>query len=88
MLVKLRQKGQLTIPDEIRRAVRLREGDYLAVSVRGDAIVLEPKAVVDASQAWFWRKVWQTGESEASEDIEAGRTTRYESDAEFLESLD
>jgi AbrB family looped-hinge helix DNA binding protein len=88
MLVKLRPKGQITIPDEIRRAARLREGDYLAVSIRGEAIVLEPKTVVDASQAWFWRKDWQSGEREASEDIEAGRTSRYESDDEFLESLD
>jgi len=88
MLVKLRPKGQITIPDEIRRAIRLREGDYLAVSIRGEAIVLEPKTVVDASQAWFWRNDWQSGEREASEDIEAGRTSRYESDDEFLESLD
>ena len=88
MLVKLRPKGQITIPDEIRRAIHLREGDYLAVSVRGEAIVLEPKTIVDASQAWFWRKEWQTGEREASEDIAAGRTTRFESDDEFLESLD
>ena len=88
MLVKLRPKGQITIPDEVRRAVRLTEGDYLAVSVRGDTIVLEPKTVVDASQAWFWQKAWQAGEREASEDIAEGRTTRYESDLEFLDSLD
>ena len=88
MLVKLRPKGQITIPDEVRRTFRLQEGDYLAVSVRGDAIVLEPKTVVDASQAWFWRKEWQASEREASADIAAGRSTRYESDDEFLDSLD
>lgn len=88
MLVKMRQKGQITIPDEIRRAIHLREGDYLAISVQGASIVLEPKTIVDASQTWFWRKEWQTGEREASEDIAAGRTTRYQSDDEFLESLD
>ncbi len=59
-------RARSTLPDEIRRAVRLAEGDYLAVSVRGDAIVLEPKAVVDASQAWFWQRDWQAGEREAS----------------------
>ena len=51
MLIKSRHKGQLTIPDHVRRAVHLEEGD-LAVSVRDGAIVLEPKTVVDASQAW------------------------------------
>ncbi len=76
------------IPEEIRRAVHLQEGDYLAVSLQGDTIVLEPKVVVDATQAWFWRKDWQAGEREASEDVTAGRTTSYGSDDAFLESLD
>lgn len=88
MLIRLRHKGQLTIPDAVRRAVTLKEGDYLAVSVRDGAIVLEPKTVVDASQAWFWKKEWQAGEHEASDDISAGRTTRYPSDDAFLDSLD
>ena len=88
MLIRLRARGQLTIPDEVRRAARLGEGDYLAVSVRSGAIVLEPKTVIDSSQSWFWTDEWQAGEREASEDIAAGRTRRLESDEEFLASLD
>jgi AbrB family looped-hinge helix DNA binding protein len=88
MLIKLRGKGQVTIPDQVRRAVRLQEGDYLAVSVREGAIVLEPKTVVDASQAWFWQEDWQAGEREASADIDSGRTRRFESDEDFLASLE
>jgi AbrB family looped-hinge helix DNA binding protein len=87
VLVRLRNKGQVTIPDEVRRAVRLHEGDYLAVSVRDGAIVLEPKVVIDSSQAWFWTETWQEGEREASADIDAGRSRRYGSDEEFLDSL-
>jgi AbrB family looped-hinge helix DNA binding protein len=87
-LIRLRPKGQITIPDDVRRQVRVTEGDYLAVSVRDGAIVLEPKAVVDASQAWFWTQEWQSGEKEASGDIAAGRTRRFESDEDFLASLD
>jgi AbrB family looped-hinge helix DNA binding protein len=87
MLVKLRNKGQLTIPDQVRRTVHLEEGDYLAVSVRDGAIVLEPKTVIDASQSWFWKSDWQAGEREASEDIASGRTRRFESDKDFLDSL-
>ena len=88
MLIRLRQKGQLTIPDEVRRSLRLDEGDYVAVSVRDGAIVLEPKTVVDSSQTWFWAERWQAGEREASADIEAGKTRRFESDDEFLASLE
>jgi AbrB family looped-hinge helix DNA binding protein len=88
MLIRLRQKGQLTIPDEVRRIVHLSEGDYLAISVRDGAIVLEPKTVVDASQAWFWQPDWQAGERQASDDIASGRTSRFTSDEDFLSSLD
>ena len=88
MLIRLRARGQLTLPDEIRREARLTEGDYLAVSIRGGAIVLEPKTVIDSSQSWFWTDEWQAGEREASEDIAVGRTRPFESDEEFLASLD
>ena len=63
-------------------------GDYLAVSVRDGVIVLEPKTVIDASQAWFWASEWQAGEREASADIAGGRTRTFESDEDFLSSLE
>lgn len=87
-LTRMRPKGQVTIPEDIRRAARLSEGDYLEVSVRDGAIVLEPKTVIDASQAWFWTEAWQAGEREASADIAEGRTRRFDSDGDFLTSLD
>jgi AbrB family looped-hinge helix DNA binding protein len=85
---RMRGKGQLTLPDEIRRAARLQEGDYLEVSTRGGEIVMRPKKLVDAQQAWFWTDEWQAGERDASEDIAAGRTTRSADAKDFLKSLD
>lgn len=87
-LVRVRSKGQMTLPDGIRRRARLGAGDYVEVSLQGDVIVLRPKKVIEASQAWFWDPRWQEGEREASRDIDEGRTRRFESDEEFLESLD
>lgn len=87
-LTRIRGKGQLTLPEEIRRAARLEEGDYLEVSTRGGEIVMRPKKLVDAEQAWFWTDEWQAGEREASADIAAGRTTRSASARDFLGSLD
>jgi AbrB family looped-hinge helix DNA binding protein len=86
-LVRIRPKGQVTIPDDIRREARVVAGDYLAVSVRDGLIVLEPKSLIDATQAWFWATEWQAGEREASADIAAGRTRRFESDEDFISSL-
>lgn len=87
-LVRIRLKGQVTIPDDIRREARVTAGDYLAVSVRDGLIVLEPKSVIDAAQAWFWTSEWQAGERQASADIAAGRTRRFESDEDFIASLE
>jgi AbrB family looped-hinge helix DNA binding protein len=80
--------ARMTLPDRIRRKARLDEGDYVEVSMQGDAIVLRPKKVIEASQAWFWDARWQSGEREASGDIAEGRTTAFGSDEAFLESLD
>jgi len=87
-LTKVRPKGQITLPDGVRRAARLAEGDYLEISVEDGAIVMRPKKLIDADQAWFWTDEWQRGEHEASEEISAGRVRRSRSGAEFIKSLE
>lgn len=87
-LARVRGKGQVTLPDEVRRAANVAEGDYLDVSIVDGAIVLRPKKLIDADQAWFWTEAWQRGERDASEDIAAGRVRRFDSADDFLRSLD
>jgi AbrB family looped-hinge helix DNA binding protein len=85
----LRGKGQITLPKEVREAAHLEEGDPVEIEVSSEgSIVLRPKKLIDASQAWFWSREWQAGEREADADIRAGRVTRHTSDEEFLASLD
>ncbi len=83
----LRGKGQLTIPEEIRTAARLEEGDLLEAELTEDGILLRPQRVIDASQAWFWTSDWQAGEREADADNAAGRADSFDSDEEFLRAL-
>jgi antitoxin MazE len=87
-LTRVRGKGQLTLPDEVRKAARIQEGDYLEITMRRGEIVMRPKKLVDAEQAWFWTDEWQAGEREASEDIAKGRTSGAGSAEEFLKTLD
>lgn len=87
-LTRVRPKGQITIPEEVRRALRLEEGDLVEVAIEDGSIVLRPKRLIEASQAWFWTDAWQAGEREARADIAAGSVTRYESDDELLRSLE
>jgi AbrB family looped-hinge helix DNA binding protein len=84
----IRNKGQVTIPAEIRRAARLEDGDHVEVSIVEEGILLRPQKVIDATQAWFWSAAWQAGEREASEELEAGKGKIYESSDDFLASLD
>lgn len=59
-------------------------------AVDGAAIFLEEISVgrIDPEQAGFWTREWQAKEREADDDLAAGRTTRYESDEDFLTALD
>jgi antitoxin PrlF len=85
--VTLRAKNQLTLPAEASRAAHLCAGDPIEVRVVPEGILLLPKKIVDANQAWFWAPSWLEGEREASEDIARGRITHFESDEDFLNSL-
>jgi len=83
----IRAKGQVTIPQGIRAAAHLEAGDPVEIEITPDGILIRPKKLIDASQAWFCTRDWQDGELEASEDISAGRVTTFGSTADFLESL-
>jgi antitoxin PrlF len=83
----LRAKGQLTLPEEIRRAARLEEGDLLDAEITVDGILLRPQKVIDATQAWYWTPEWQAGEREADADLAAGRGETFESGEAFLDAL-
>ena len=84
----VRNKGQITIPSDIRKAACLVEGDPIEVEIVADGILLRPRKVIDATQAWFWAPTWQAGEREAAEDIAAGRGRVFTTADDFVASLD
>jgi bifunctional DNA-binding transcriptional regulator/antitoxin component of YhaV-PrlF toxin-antitoxin module len=77
----------LTLPEEIRAAARLEEGDLLEAEITEDGILLRPQKVIDATQAWFWTPQWQQGEREADADLAAGRGETFNSGEDFLDAL-
>ena len=85
---RVRAKGQVTIPREIRERAQLEEGDPVEVEMVPEGILLRPQKVIDASQAWFWSPAWQEGERDASRDIAEERVDVAKSGEDFLESLD
>jgi antitoxin PrlF len=83
----LRDKGVVTIPQAIRDELGLIVEDQFLVTVEDGRIVLSPATLVPRDQAWFWTVEWQAREAEADADLAAGRTTRFDSDEEFLDAL-
>jgi len=84
----LRAKGQLTLPDDVRKAANLQEGDLMEAEVSDSGeVILRPLATVDRSQAWFWTPEWQAGEREATEQARRGEGERFKTGDDFLGSL-
>ena len=83
----LRAKGQLTLPEDIRSAARLEEGDLLEAEITPDGILLRPQKLIDATQAWFWNPSWQAGEREADADRAGGRVDVFESGEALIAGL-
>jgi len=85
--VRVRGKGQVTLPDALRERMHIAEGDELAVRVTGDRMVMEPLHVIPPDQSWFWSERWQRMEREAQADIDAGRVEKYATAEEAIASL-
>ena len=50
-LVRMLRGGQVTLPAEARKALKLNEGDYLDLEVVGGAVTLKPVTVIDRAEA-------------------------------------
>jgi AbrB family looped-hinge helix DNA binding protein len=84
----LRDRGQITIPAEVRDAAHVDTGAVFDVQVVDGRIVMTPQVVVDASQAWFWTERWQAMERKADEDYASGRYTSYDSFEDLIAGLE
>ena len=87
--VKVRPKAQLTLPEEIRRALHISEGDEVEFAVHDDGtITVRGYVSIPTDQAWFFTPRWLAGEREADEEIAAGRGTVHESADDMFAHLD
>jgi AbrB family looped-hinge helix DNA binding protein len=87
-MLKVRQKGQLTLPLSMRRKLGIEEGSIVLSKIVDDAIVLIPQDTVDRDQAWFWKERWQRLEAEADRDIAEGRTKTFDSVEDLFHEIE
>lgn len=86
---RLRPKGQITLPGEIRELLELKEGDDLAFSVDEQGrVVVNRLEVIPPDQAWFWSERWQEMEREVEADIATGRVKSFDSMDDFIAYLE
>ncbi len=86
---RLRKKGQITVPAQVREILKVSEGDDIIFHINEQGQVLvERVQIVPPDQAWFWTKRWQQMEREVQADIDAGRTARFDNVDDMLTWLD
>jgi antitoxin PrlF len=85
----LRQKGQITLPAEIRDALHVEDGDEIEFELTSDGrVLMSGLKMIPAEQAWFWTEWWQKGEREASAQLARGEGQVFKTSQDFLKSLD
>jgi AbrB family looped-hinge helix DNA binding protein len=71
--VKVREKYQVTIPEDVRNSIPLKVGERVEIVAREGEIVIRPMVEIPRSQAWFWSKEWQEQVAQSLKDIEKGK---------------
>jgi antitoxin PrlF len=70
---RLRPKAQLTLPDEIRRALHVSEGDEIEFAVdESGNITVRGYVSVPSDQVWFFTPDQLAAKHQAEEEITAG----------------
>jgi len=86
-LVQVREKAQITLPSKIRKALGIKEGDYLEAEVEGNKIVLVPKILVDKAKAVTLSKKGEEMLKEALEDVKKGKVKKFKNVEELIDDL-
>ena len=86
-LVQVREKAQITIPSKIRKALGIKEGDYLEAEVEDNKIVLIPRILVDKAQAVTLSKKGEEMLKEALEDVKKGKVKKFNNVEQLIDDL-
>ena len=77
--VKVREKYQITIPEDVRAKIPLQVGERVEVTAEAGNIVIRPIIEVPRDQAWFWSKEWQEQIVRSKKNIEKGKLKAFKS---------
>jgi len=87
-LIKVREKGQITLPLYMRKKLHLEQGDLVLAKIVDNTVVLIPQDTIDKDQTWFWTERWQKLEAEADIDIQKGKIKSLDSVEELFHEIE
>ncbi|TXG86891.1 MAG: AbrB/MazE/SpoVT family DNA-binding domain-containing protein [Thermomicrobiales bacterium] len=77
-LVRVQEKGQVTLPAAARRRLGIKKGDIVAVTETADGLLITPQAVIAANDIEEMRRILEEEGFSFDELIESGREIRSE----------
>ncbi len=77
--VKVREKYQVTIPEDVRNKIPLKIGERVEVTAQGSEIIIRPVVEIPRDQAWFWGKEWQKQITQSMKDLKKGKVKVFKS---------
>ena len=87
MLIKFKQKSQVTIPKALVEELGLKVGDKLDIDIEDRKLVITPVVIIPKSQEWFYTPEWQAKEKEVNKQLEEGRLNIADSKEELYRAL-
>ena len=86
-LVRVKNKYQIVIPEDVRKKIRIKIGDTLEIMEKDGVLIAKPVVIVDKLQAYFWTDEWQRGEKEAEDAKKKGEFKDFEDAGEAAKWL-
>jgi antitoxin PrlF len=87
--VRLRQKAQLTLPEEVRQVLHVGEGDEVEFAVEANgSVTVRGYVSVPTDQAWFFTPDRLAGKRQADDEIAMDKGTVHDSGEAMFVHLD
>jgi antitoxin MazE len=86
-LVKIKNKYQIVIPEDVRKNLRVQIGDTFDIVAKDGVLILKPVVVIYRAQAYFWSEEWQAGEKKAEAAKKKGKFKEFKKTSESVKWL-
>lgn len=87
-VAKIARHYQVTIPLNIRKISRLKEGELVNFEVRNGEIIMSPVCVVKKKQSYFFNEKCQKTIKKSEEEIKKGHYKVYRSGKELEKDIE